>query len=127
VTAPRRLHWSTATLKDGDLTVEFAGQGEPTPQWDESFEEALSWMMRETRGGVWGKVWRQPGRIRVDGLQDGSEDALKQFLNDAVRRANEGEERKLRETEAALAENKAQKEQRRKADAKMQTRLRDKG
>jgi hypothetical protein len=48
----------------------------------------LSLLMRETRGGVWADVRLIRDAIVVEGVEKGSEAALKEFLEAVVRQAN---------------------------------------
>jgi hypothetical protein len=62
--------------------------GQWDEDWNESFNEVLSNLMRETRGGVWNGITLNRDAITVDGIENGSERALKDFLESVVRQAN---------------------------------------
>ena len=76
------LQWSAAEVRDGDLTVEIAGD---RPQgWKSTFEQTV----RLLGGGDWGKVTLKGAKVRVNGVAEGSEDDLRHFLEGVVQQAN---------------------------------------
>ncbi|HEY5816190.1 MAG TPA: hypothetical protein VIS95_07610 [Solirubrobacterales bacterium] len=83
----RQVEWNEAAVDDsGTLSVALVGEWDE--DWNESFNEILSILMRETRGGVWGRITLIRDAITVDGVEKGSEAALKGFLESVVRQAN---------------------------------------
>jgi len=83
----RQIEWSQATVDgSGALTVPLLGERDE--DWNESFNQMLSILMRETRGGVWADVRLIRDAIAVEGVEKGSEAALKEFLEAVVRQAN---------------------------------------
>lgn len=83
----RQIEWSQASVDgSGSLTVPLLGEWDD--DWNDSFNEMLSFLMQETRGGVWGHVRLIRDAIVVEEVEKGSETALKEFLEAVVRQAN---------------------------------------
>lgn len=104
----RQIEWTEATVdKSGTLSVILLGEWDE--DWNESFNEVLSILMRETRGGTWGGITLIRDAITVDGVEKGSERALQEFLESVIRQANSDVgRRKQRKDEAkAKAETEA--------------------
>jgi hypothetical protein len=55
----------------------------------EALIRTLEWMEGETREGRWGEVDYSPNNFRVEGVAEDSVVALRKFLDNAVRHANE--------------------------------------
>ncbi len=77
-----RLDWSTAQVKDGDLTVEL--DGEIAKGWKKSFKTTVKLL----GGGEWGRVEFKKGEVRVAGVAPGSEEKLRHYLEGVVEQAN---------------------------------------
>lgn len=98
------LDWQKPDLRTparGDrfgLKVPF-GQVAPRADWLRMFTEALKSQAREVRG-AWGKITVTSQGVQVDALGEGSQLALREYLDSVIARTNEayarGEE-KLRE------------------------------
>ena len=78
------LDWQSAAVQDGTLTVELAG--EAPKGWKRSFETTAKLLSR----GEWGAVKVKSGKVQVPGVQPGTEDKLKHFLESVVQQANAG-------------------------------------
>lgn len=84
----RRIDWSNAEVDSaGTLTVEISGEADDV--WMEALIRTLEWMEGETREGGWGEVGYSPNTFRVEGVAEDSVVALRKFLDDALRHANE--------------------------------------
>jgi hypothetical protein len=89
-----QIDWSTASVKDVegiyDLEVHFR---EPSPpHWWEAFSSALEILSRETTGARWQSirgVGEPPAGLHVSGVDESSVQALRSFLDSAVRMADE--------------------------------------
>lgn len=96
---PVRLSWTTASVNDGSLSVELAG--EVSKVWKKSFEHTLKLLA----GKEWGTVEIKTGEVRVQTVAAGSEDRLRHFLESVVEQANADEEKAERQAaEAAETE-----------------------
>ena len=81
MSAPQ-LDWSQAEVKNGKLIVSVAGD---SPRgWKDTFERTA----RLLSNGEWDDVTLKKQSVRVDGLQPGSEEKLRFFLESVVRQAN---------------------------------------
>ncbi len=100
----RQIDWSTAVVDAGHtLTVALAGGLDS--DWNKSFNRIMRPLQRETPEGLWGEVRLIRGALEVTGVQDGSEGALRDFLETAVQQANnEVVRRGLAEEKAAERE-----------------------
>jgi hypothetical protein len=77
-----QLEWDQAEVRDGKLRLPVSGT---RPRgWSESFERTVRLL-----GGDWKKVKLKKRRVQVDGVQPGSEEKLRHFLESAVQQANE--------------------------------------
>ena len=84
----RRIEWSSGKVDSaGTLTVEISGEADDV--WMEALIRTLEWMEGETREGRWGEVDYSPNTFRVEGVAEDSVVALRKFLDNAVRHANE--------------------------------------
>ena len=81
MSAPQ-LDWSQAEVKNGKLTVSVAG--DPPRGWKDTFERTA----RLLSNGEWDNVTLKKHGVRVDGLQLGSEEKLRFFLESVVQQAN---------------------------------------
>ena len=77
-----QLNWSQAEVTNGKLTVSVAG--DPPRGWTDTFERTA----RLLSNGEWDDVVLKKHRVRVDGLQPGSEEKLRFFLESVVQQAN---------------------------------------
>jgi hypothetical protein len=77
-----RLDWNRAQVRDGTLTVELSG--ERPKGWKGTFERTVKLL----GGGDWKAVKLKSGKVRVTGIQDGSEESLRHFLEGVVQQAN---------------------------------------
>jgi len=84
----RQIDWSSAVV-DADHTLTVALSGGLDPDWNKSFGRIMRPLQRETPEGSWGEVRLMRGALQVTGVQDGSEGALRDFLETAVRQAND--------------------------------------
>lgn len=100
----RRIDWSTAVV-DAGHTLTVALTGRLDPDWNKSFNRVMRPLHREAPQGIWGEVKLIRGAIEVSDVQDGSEATLRDFLETAVRQANEDMVRRgLAEEQAAERE-----------------------
>jgi hypothetical protein len=84
----REIVWKRATVDGGGrLNVPLTGAWDE--DWNESFKEALGHLLRETRGGVWREVVLIRDAVTVNGVEEGSENALRAFLELVVHQANQ--------------------------------------
>lgn len=78
------LDWSTATVSDGRLTVEFDAR--PASEWVDRLSAVVERMQRSSSPGGAIKVKRR--RVKVAGMTPGLEDELRVFLEGAVMQTN---------------------------------------
>jgi hypothetical protein len=76
------LDWNSAQVRDGKLTVEVTG--ERPKGWKATFDRTVKLL----GGGDWEAVKLKSGKVRVTGLQEGSEESLRHFLEGVVQQAN---------------------------------------
>jgi hypothetical protein len=77
-----RLGWSAASVTDGTLKVEIAGD---RPRgWKATFLGTA----RLLGGGDWGEVSLKGAKVTVTGVPEGSEEELRFFLEGVVQQAN---------------------------------------
>ena len=77
-----QLDWSQAEVTHGKLTVAVAG--EPPRGWKDTFERTAQLLSN----GEWEDVVLKKHNVRVRGLQPGSEEKLRFFLESVVQQAN---------------------------------------
>ena len=77
------IDWKEAVVDAGRLTVPLAGK--PGSDWTERFERVLG---RLDRGGHWGEIEVGKKKLRVDGVERGSESDLRHVLEGALLQAN---------------------------------------
>ena len=77
-----QLDWTQAEVRNGKLTVSVAG--DPPRGWKDTFEQTA----RLLSGGEWDNVTLKKRSVRVNGLQPGSEEKLRFFLESVVQQAN---------------------------------------
>jgi hypothetical protein len=78
------IAWASAAVKDGDLTVDLAG--EPSAEWAQRVQAVLDRL--ERRGSDWGATKVTKARIEVKAVTTGAEDDLRHLLDSAVQQAN---------------------------------------
>jgi hypothetical protein len=76
------LDWSSATVKDGTLTVGLTG--ERPKGWKKSFDRTAKLLGR----GDWAEVECKRGKVRVSGIEPGTEERLRAFLEGVVAQAD---------------------------------------
>ena len=77
-----KLRWSGATVSDGVLVVEVTG--DRPKGWKTTFDRTAK--LLDT--GRWDDVRLKGGKVRVGGVDEGSEDSLHHFLEAVVQEAN---------------------------------------
>lgn len=80
-------------------------EGDPDPDWDAAFARAVEAHRHEVWGGQWGHVRHGPDEIRVEQVTEGSEKALRGFLDACISGAEERRRQEVadrREDEEAL-------------------------
>src|SRR5262245_28756666 len=78
------IDWSTASVQDGDLTVELAG--ETSKAWAERLGDVIERLDRPGRGWQAVKVTRK--RVKVAAVAAGSEEDLRHLLDSAAQQVN---------------------------------------
>src|ERR1700760_4809594 len=76
------LDWSTAEVKDSNLTVQV--DGDLPDGWADTFNTTVKLL----GGGSWGEIKLEGQKAEVSGLAPGSEEKLKHFLESVVQQAN---------------------------------------
>ena len=116
------LDWRMAEVSSGKLTVPLATL--PGSFWARAFHERLG---SNDSGGSWGEVRLEGQTIVVEEVQEGSEPALRQFLDDIVGGSNLEAERLLSEASREQAGKAEQQRLGEKGDKEMTRRFRDGG
>ncbi len=78
------IDWTTASVRDGRLTVEIAG--EPGREWSARVREVAERLDRP--GSDWGEIAVEKSKLRVEGVAEGAEGDLRHLLEGAVLQAN---------------------------------------
>jgi hypothetical protein len=78
------LQWSGAQVKDGKLVVEIAG--DRPKGWKGSFDRTV----RLLDSGRWDSVTLKAGKVRVAGVDEGTEESLYHFLESVMQEVNAG-------------------------------------
>jgi hypothetical protein len=111
---PVAIDWTTAEVEPSGgnfiLTVKFSKPA--SPKWWQSFGQAIEILSKEITGAQWEVIRQlgtQPEGIEVSGVHEGSEDALRRFLDSAVRKGNEQAEHAAVELERQLKAREAHK------------------
>jgi hypothetical protein len=76
------LRWSGATVTDGVLIVEIAG--DRPKGWKKTFDRTA----RLLNADRWGSVKLNRGKVRVGHVEEGSEASLHHFLESVMQQAN---------------------------------------
>jgi hypothetical protein len=94
----RRANWPAAEVEatEEGFVLIVPVEGDPDPEWDDAFRRAVEARRHEVWGGRWGHVRHRPHEIRVDQVREGSEIALRKFLDACMREA----ERRLQQEAA---------------------------
>jgi hypothetical protein len=115
------LDWSGAEVKGATLTVPL--NGELSKPWKGIFDRTVKLL----GGGDWDAVELKSGKVKVTGVQEGSEGSLRHFLEGAVQEANSA----LREDEdgddSGDADDDSSADERGEDDSRMTERFRDFG
>jgi hypothetical protein len=98
-----QLDWSTAEVSKGKLTVSLDDR--PSDQWVARFERTA----RLLDHGTWPDIKLKKGEITVKGVEPGSEERLRFFLESVVQEANAGEGPE--EEQAAASEDAREEEE----------------
>jgi hypothetical protein len=80
----RKIDWGSAEIADGALTVELLG--DPVRGWGKDFRGVLALLEQSNR--TWGTISLAKSTITVADVQDGSEEALRHFLESVVLQVN---------------------------------------
>jgi hypothetical protein len=78
------IDWTTAAVRDGQLTVEIAG--DPGREWSTRLRELAERLDRP--GSDWGEIAVKTSRLRVKDVAEGAEADLRHLLESAVLQAN---------------------------------------
>jgi hypothetical protein len=78
------LDWASASVKDGELSVDVAGT--PNAEWTRGLESIVERLYRP--GSGWGEVKIAKATLRVASVSPGSETDLRHFLDSAVLQVN---------------------------------------
>ena len=81
---PRTIAWSTAEVRDGNLTVRLDGRA--TKKWVEHLESVLRQLAGH--GGGPGEVGVSGQKVTVDGVLPGGEDDVRHLLESAIHQVN---------------------------------------
>ena len=115
------IDWRMAEVKSGRLTVPLVTL--PGSFWVRAYDERLG--SDGGGGGAWGEVKLEGQAIMVEEVQEGSEPALRQFLDDIVAGSNLDAERLLSEASREQAGKEEQEVLREMGDKEMTRRFRD--
>jgi hypothetical protein len=110
-TVERRANWSVAHVDaTGEgLVLTVPIEGDPSPDWDDAFRRAVEASRHKAWRGHWGHVRHRPDQVCVEQVTEGSEDAVREFIDICVHEADE----RLRQEEADRREDEDALEQRR--------------
>jgi hypothetical protein len=79
-----KIDWATASVRDGRLTVEIAG--DPDRDWSARLREVAERLDRP--GSAWGEIAVKKSGLRVEDVAEGAEDDLRHLLESAVLQTN---------------------------------------
>jgi hypothetical protein len=107
----RRANWAAAEVEatEEGLVLTVPIEGDSDPEWDDALRRAVEAHRHETWGGHWGHVRHRPNQICVEQVTEGSEHAVREFVDACIGEA----ERRLRQEEADRREDEAALEDRR--------------
>jgi hypothetical protein len=77
------LDWSAAQVSEGTLSVKVTGEFDD--EWEQTLIRTLALL---SSAGTWGTVAFKKGKVKVDDVQEGSEDNVRFALDGAVQEAN---------------------------------------
>jgi hypothetical protein len=77
-----KLQWSGAQVRDGVLTVEMAGER------PKGYRQAFARTAKLLDAGRWSEIAYKAGTIRVGGVDEGSEESLRHFLESVIQEIN---------------------------------------
>jgi hypothetical protein len=77
------LDWSAAQVSEGTLSVKVTGEFDD--EWEQTLVRTLALL---SSAGTWGTVAFKKGKVKVDDVQEGSEDNVRFALDGAVQEAN---------------------------------------
>ena len=99
----RRANWSAAEVEatEEGLVLRVPIKGEPDPEWEDAFRRAIDAHRHEVWRGQWGHVRHGPNEVRVEQVTEGSEKALREFVDACV----VGAAQRLRQEEAERRED----------------------
>jgi hypothetical protein len=118
------IDWRIAEVRSGSLRVPLSDK--PGSFWARAFQEQLASIGDAAGDALWGEVKLDSQTIVVEGVEGGSEPALRQFLDDVVAGSNREAERLLFEASREQA-GKAEEQLRQEGgdDEEMTRRFRD--
>jgi hypothetical protein len=80
----REIDWSTATVSDGELSVDLTG--ESSKRWSARAETVLTQLQHA--GGGWDEAAVRKNRIVVTNVREGAEGDVRHFVESIVQEAN---------------------------------------
>ncbi len=123
------IDWTTAVILptvQGRFGLTAALSESPSTSWNAIFNQRAHNQADEVRGGSWSMPTLDPqnDKIIVDGVADGSEGALRTYLNDLVAGVSEQEAEHRQRAEAAITELQQDRETQAQQAADMTERIR---
>lgn len=98
----RQIDWSTAEISGGTLTVGLVGE---TPKgWSKRFDGVLA-LLGQGASGEWGKITLHKKTIKVDDVQEGSEEDLRHLLESVLLQVNSDFEPSTDQSEFSVDED----------------------
>jgi hypothetical protein len=87
----RNANWAAAEVEATEegfvLTVPL--EGDADPDWDAAFRRVVDARRHEVWGGHWGHVRHRPDQVCVEQVTEGSEKALREFLETCIGQAEQ--------------------------------------
>ena len=123
------IDWTTAVILptvQGRFGLTAALSESPSTSWDAIFNQRAHNQANEVRGGSWNMPTRDPqnDKIVVDGVADGSEGALRSYLDNLVAGVSEEEAQHRQRAEAAVTQLQNDREAHAQQAADMTERIR---
>lgn len=112
----REIDWSTASVKDGTLTVELTGV--PSKKWGEHFGAVVA--LLGASHGAWRETALRKAGIEVKGVREGAEQEVSHFLESVVLQVNvelRPEENATEQAPSRVGENDQQSVDRKMSEA----------
>jgi hypothetical protein len=81
----RQIDWTTAKISGGALTVGLVG--EAPKGWSKRFDGVLA-LLEQGASGEWGEISLHKKTIKVDDVQEGSEEDLRHLLESVLLQVN---------------------------------------